>query len=75
MAAEVKIYKSLIDDISDEKFKSEFGRGVRSSVSWERLLPYIEHAVGKRLHEEVVGIKIDEKGVTVKFERDDQHRR
>ncbi len=74
MAAEIKIYKSLIENISDEKFKSEFGRGVHSTkVSWIKLVPYIEHIVGKRVNEEIVGIKIDEQGVTVKFEKDDKN--
>lgn len=76
MAAEVKIYKSLIENITDEKFKSEYGRGIHSTkVSWGKLVPYIEHIVGKRIHEEITGIKIDEQGITVKFEKDDQHRR
>lgn len=67
--ADLKIYKSLTQGVSDEKFKSEFGRGTVSFVSWERLRPYIEHSVGKKIDERIAGIKIDESGVTVRFEK------
>jgi len=66
---DLKLYKSLIQNVSNDKFKNEYGRGTISYVSWERLQPYIEHAVGKNPDEIVVGLKIDETGIHVRFER------
>lgn len=67
--AVVKFYKSLSENISDDKFKAEFGNGTISFVSWNRILPYIEHAIGKNNSEKVEGIKVDQNGISVKFEK------
>ncbi len=71
---EVKFYKSLDEKISDDKFKAEFGNGIISFVSWSRILPYIEHAIGKKITEKVGGIKVDQKGISVKFEKNENRR-
>lgn len=63
------------ENISDDKFKAYFGSGVRVAISWDKLLPYIEHIGLKKHNEHVAGIKVDERGVTVKFEKNDQHRK
>lgn len=64
-----KIFKSLDENLTNEEFQKEYGgSGVTSFVSWERLKGYINHAVGKKIGEEVVGLIIDKNGITVKFE-------
>lgn len=39
-----------------------------SNVSWDRLLPYIEQAVGKKPNEEVVGLLVNENGIRVQID-------
>lgn len=65
--AELKIFKSLDARKSNEKFKSEFGQGVISFVSWDRLIPYLNQSVDKKVEEQIEGIKVDEKGIHVKL--------
>lgn len=69
--ADIKFYKSMDEDTSDDKFKTYFGSGTRVTVSWDKLLPFIEHITMKKPHEHVAGIKVDKDGVTVKYEKDD----
>jgi hypothetical protein len=66
---ETKIYKSLAKGVSDSAFEKNDGSGVVSFVSWERLKPYIEHAVCKKPDEKIIGLRIDNTGINVKFER------
>ncbi len=65
----IKLYKSLEKSISDSKFEKEICDGTISFVSWERLKPYVEHAIGKTPREKIVGIEITQDGLTVKIER------
>jgi len=67
--ADIKIYKSLTQGMSNDKFKSEYGKGVIGYVSWERLRPYIENSIAKKLDEKIVGIKIDEEGIHVNLRK------
>lgn len=67
--AELKIYKSLINGIGNDKFKAEFGRGRFSFISWYSLQPYIEHMCNKDVNEKIDGIKIDEKGIHIKISK------
>lgn len=67
--ADIKFYKSLEQNISDDKFKAEFGNGVISFIGWNRILPYIEQGVNKKSTEKIVGIKVDRDGISVKFEK------
>ena len=66
---QTKIFKSLVEGVSDDTFEKNDGSGVVSFVSWDRLKPYIEHAVGKKPDEKIVGLRIDNTGINVKFER------
>lgn len=72
--ADVKFYKSMNENISNDKFKTYFGSGVRVSVSWEKLLPFIEYITAKKPNEHVAGIRVDENGVTVKYEKNGNSR-
>lgn len=42
--------------------------GLSSCASWERLLPYIEQAIGKKPNEEVTGLIVDKDGIRVQME-------
>lgn len=70
--AELKIYKSLTKGINDGEFKSEFGRGRHSFISWDSLRPYIEHLCSKDRNEKIDGLKIDEKGIHIKISKNEK---
>lgn len=73
--AEQKIFKSLVPNKTNDKFKAEFGQGVISFVSWDRMLPHIGHLVDRKVDEAIEGIKITEDGIHVKIVKKNGNRR
>jgi hypothetical protein len=49
----------------DPNFKP--GNGLVNFASWNRLLPYIENAGGKRINEELIGLSVNEEGIYIYF--------
>jgi hypothetical protein len=72
--AENKVYKSLVKQKTNERLKSEFGQGVISFVSWERIQPHLEMCVDKKPDETIEGIKIDDAGIHVKIVKNGNRR-
>jgi len=42
--------------------------GTKSFVSWDRILPDIKHKIMLKGTEEIVGLEVDEDGITVTIE-------
>jgi len=70
----IKIFKSLDEQTTDDKFKGSFGLGTIQYVSWETIMPYVEHCITKDVNDKVEGIKIDEKGIHVKIVKNESRR-
>lgn len=48
------------------------GTNVKSSVSWDRLIPVIKHLISQKGNEEIIGLEVDENGVTavIKYKKE-----
>lgn len=48
------------------------GTAVKSWVSWSRLLPEIKHLIMQKGNEDIVGLEVDENGVSVSIDYKDR---
>lgn len=59
---------SIVKSLSNKTVSEVKEAALTNFISWERLRPYLEEAIGKRHYENVIGIEVDVEGITVKIE-------